>query len=203
MDKQLVHCLYFFLAFIMSSYSHAASRPKLSKHEQSLLKIIDEKSAFLGKTAEAILSHVGKTNSQTVTECLCGQIQVKLFRKGELTETEAYIYAVDRLEKEVYNGGFDQYFVNPSGDLSVETLSILKEMGATATAAILEKAMAPFPKGKPPEDGGKRWAAMEKIRKKAKPIWDKCDDEFYSRKEDLPKLLLDYAVKKKADIRLP
>jgi hypothetical protein len=76
-------------------------------------------------------------------------------------------------------------------------------MGAPGAAAILERAMAVFPGGKPPPDRQKRQQVMDGIRKQSEAIWEQCDDAFYALKEDLSELMLAYAKNKRAEIILP
>jgi len=76
-------------------------------------------------------------------------------------------------------------------------------MGAVGAAALLERAMAVFPGGKPPADRFKRQELMDQIASQSKPIWSKCDDEFYELKESISDLSLAYARKNRADIVLP
>src|SRR4030095_9516711 len=47
---------------------------------------------------------------------------------------------VSELEREVNNGGLNQYFFNSSGQNCFETLRMLKRTGKTKTAALLEAA---------------------------------------------------------------
>lgn len=126
-------------------------------------------------------------------------------KKGweHLTDTERHLLAVQELQGEVNNGGFDQYFFNSSGNDAEVALAGLKAMGANASASLLERAMAVFPGGKPPADRQKRWAAMETIKTQSEPVWKKCDDEFYQPKDDLDELSLACAKKNKTQIILP
>jgi hypothetical protein len=86
--------------------------------------------------------------------------------------------------------------------VAVVALLGLREMGAAGASGLLERAMTVFPGGKPPADRLKRHEVMEKIATQSKPVWDKCDDEFYERKESISDLSLAYAKKKRADIIL-
>jgi len=63
--------------------------------------------------------------------------------------------------------------------------------------------MAVFPAGKPPRDRFKRQEAMRQIEAQSKPVWDKCDSEFYKLTERISDLSLAYAKKKRAEILLP
>lgn len=57
-----------------------------------------------------------------------------------LALAEQHYYAVCVLRGEVYNGGFDQYFGNSSGDCYASACAGLLELGATQMLALLEEA---------------------------------------------------------------
>jgi hypothetical protein len=159
----------------------------------------------MGKTMDEILGHETATNSFTVLGALHWRIGLKAEARGErsLTDTERRLLAAYWVEAEVNNGGFDQYFFNSAGDNAEVALAGLKDMGAAGAAALLERAMAVFPGGKPPADRFKRQGVMEQIASQSKAIWNKCDDEFYKLKESISDLSLAYAKKKRAEIVLP
>ena len=158
-----------------------------------------------GKTTDEIFSHDGGTNSFDVLGALHYRIGQKADTRGEgsLTDAERRILAAYWVEAEVNNGGFDQYFFNSAGDNADAAWEGLKEMGATGAAALLERAMAIFPGGKPPTDRFKRQEVMQQIAGKSKPVWEQCDSEFYKLKESISDLSFAYAKKKRAEIVLP
>jgi len=159
----------------------------------------------LGSTTDEILSHESDDKKGNVLGALFYRIGQKAESRGQnsLTETERQLCAAHGLEGEVMNGGFDQYFFNSTGNEAEIALAGLKAMGATAAAALLERAMAVFPDGQPPSDRQRRLEAMTKMESRSKPVWDQCDREFYDCKEDIGALCLAYAKKKRAEIVLP
>src|SRR5215510_10324950 len=58
-----------------------------------------------------------------------------------LTPGQRGLWAVEQLQAEVNNGGFDQYFVNSAGDLAVEALEGLQLIGATKFENVLSRAL--------------------------------------------------------------
>jgi Domain of unknown function (DUF4375) len=161
--------------------------------------------APLGTTTDQILSHENDDKKEHVYFALLWRIGQKLDKRGwdRLSDTERRLVAVQAMEGEVLNGGFDQYFFNSMGGDAEVALAGLKEMGATQAAPLLERAMAVFPGGKPPTDRQERWKVMDQIESSSKPVWNKCDDAFYKRSEDLGELSLAYAKKSRAQIVLP
>jgi len=57
-----------------------------------------------------------------------------------LTAPEQLYFAVHVLEREVYNGGFDQYFSNDSADYYDQAVEGLRELGATESLGLLIEA---------------------------------------------------------------
>lgn len=57
-----------------------------------------------------------------------------------LSVAETTYYDVNCCVAEIYNGGFDQFFCNDTGDRYIETLAALRVVGATAAYELLLKA---------------------------------------------------------------
>src|SRR5262245_64706068 len=94
----------------------------------------------------------------------------------------------DCLEREVNDGGFDQFFVNFSGDTSLETITALERLGARHTAELVRRAIAVFPTGHPSPDRDARLDQMEGIRGTAEELRDNLDTAFYEYRDDLAQL---------------
>ena len=179
----------------------AVPRWKQAQRAKKFDAYFEKQYGALGKTTEEILGHENATNAFTVV----GALRYRIGQKSEsrLTDTERRLLAAYWVEAEVNNGGFDQYFFNSAGDNAEAALAGLRDMDAAGAAGLLERAMAVFPGGKPPADRFKRQAVMEQIANESKPVWSKCDDEFYKLTERLSDLSLAYAKKKRAEIILP
>lgn len=157
----------------------------------------------LGCSTEEILRHEGDDRKLDVLGALCHRIGQKASSGGDLTETERRLCAAYFLEGQVMNGGFDQYFFNSTGNDCEVALAGLKDIGATAAAALLERAMAVFPGGRPPVDRQQRHRLMTCLGSRSRSVWDQCDDEFYHRGEKTYELCLTYAKRNRAEIVLP
>ncbi len=57
-----------------------------------------------------------------------------------LSQAEQVYYVTNILSGEVFNGGFDQYFLNSSGGRYRETRDALQQLGASRSLALLEAA---------------------------------------------------------------
>ena len=66
-----------------------------------------------------------------------------LFYKAErlgydaLTPTEKIIFIMVGLEREINNGGFEQWFFNSAGNYALDTPAALEAIGANHTAGIV------------------------------------------------------------------
>ena len=83
-------------------------------------------------------------------------------RLSALSPEERTTYAVDAFQREVSNGGFEQYLCNSSGALAGELLDALRAVGAERVAEIYRPALARFQPHGP------------RTRKSAERCWTKC-----------------------------
>ena len=117
----------------------------------------------------------------------------------KLNSSQRTFLFVENLEREINNGGFNQFYFNSSGDFSQETLNALLEIGAEKTVKIVENANSEFDNGNVPKDRIERQNKLELIEEKAEENWEKCDTEFYEYQDDLTELLIAFILKNKAD----
>lgn len=112
----------------------------------------------------------------------------------ELTEAERTFVLVENVEREVNNGGFDQFFMNSSGDHAEASHAALLEIGAVKTASLLEKAMSIFPDGFVPQTYEERMMALEEVDEDEVQAWfEDCDSEYYDEiDENIAALLIEY-----------
>jgi len=109
-----------------------------------------------------------------------------------LTEPQKNFYFNQNLEREINNGGFNQYFYNSSGDFAHETITSLRTIGANKTADILQQAIDQFPKSTAPKDRTKRQEILEKIEDTADEVWEQLDQAFYKYEDHLYDLNIEY-----------
>jgi hypothetical protein len=111
------------------------------------------------------------------------------------------IYMISRLEAEVNNGGYNQFYFNSSGQFAAALPEALKLVGATKFADLTERANSTFEKEKSKitedQDG-----SVEGFSKSYdnNPL-NKFDEEFYKLNdvENLQKIQVDYIRKNKKD----
>jgi len=109
-----------------------------------------------------------------------------------LTEPQKNFYYNQNLEREINNGGFNQYFFNSSGDDTHETLTSLRTIGANKTADILQKAINQFPNSTVPKDRTKRQEILVQIENQVNEVWEQLDHKFYKYEDNLNNLNIEY-----------
>lgn len=117
----------------------------------------------------------------------------------KLTEPQKQFYYNQCLEREINNGGFNQYFINSSGDFAHQTIQSLKSIGANMTADILQKAIDQFPDKKVPQDRDERIEIVEQIEETANEVWEELDGKFFEYADDLNTLNLNFVRDHRAD----
>lgn len=129
----------------------------------------------------------------------------KLSNYGEdltkLTKPQQDLLFIENLEREVNNGGFNQFYWNSSGDYAMETVAALKAVGAHKAAEILIKANSAWPNQSVPKDREERQELLENIEEQSNPVWAQCDSEFYQNPDNITELLLDYVKRNKAEFK--
>ena len=118
-----------------------------------------------------------------------------------LTEAEQTVYCLDCLEREVNNGGFDQFFFNSSGNTAVETIPALERLGANHTAGLVRRAVAPFPGGRPSADRDERENQMEALPESARELWSQLDNDFYEYRDNLTALERAYVTAHRGEFK--
>lgn len=126
------------------------------------------------------------------------EIHKKYFEAGfkALTESEQVIFCMMGIEREVNNGGFDQFFFNSSGEYKIETLDSLRRIGASYTASLLEEAIRIVEDPNPPgekEDEDDDYTDIQSER------LNDLDDKFYEYKENLLELQLKFIKENQDD----
>jgi len=122
---------------------------------------------------------------------------------GQLSSEEQRYFAVGLLEGEVYNGGFDQFFWNSSGDYYQLAVAGLEDVGAvSALALVKEAADTVFGRSGPPADRTERWRIMDSktrrlsevlTRNRQRSRLESLDKQFWEDPDRLADRLTAYA----------
>lgn len=109
-----------------------------------------------------------------------------------LTYSEQKYIALWWLCGDVMNGGFHQYFFNSSGNLALEALAGLSEIGADQTELILRRALACFGAEGYIADQRKRQLRLTAM---ADSLFDELDQQFFDYPEDIDSLALAFLAR--------
>ncbi len=110
----------------------------------------------------------------------------------KLSEAQKVFYYNQELEREINNGGFNQYFYNSGGNFAHQTIASLLQINANNTANILQLAIDQFPDAKVPNDQTERQEVLESIEEGANEIWEALDDRFLEYEDNLYDLNIEF-----------
>jgi len=111
---------------------------------------------------------------------------------SHLSEAQRNFYYIQELEREVNNGGFNQYFFNSAGDYAHETIIALNAIGANRTATILQQAIDEFPDQSVPKYRSERQHILVQIEVQSDPVWEELDQQFFNYEDNLNSLNIQY-----------
>ncbi|WP_210465765.1 DMP19 family protein [Rufibacter roseolus] len=115
-----------------------------------------------------------------------------------LSQPQKLFFFNQNLEREINNGGFNQFYYNSSGDFAHQTVESLNAIGADKTAEILKKANGQFPNQTVPKDRAERQEIVEQIEEEANVVWEELDQQFFDYEDDLNSLNLEFVRKNKS-----
>jgi hypothetical protein len=94
------------------------------------------------------------------------------------SQVSTTINLVFTLETQWSNGGFHQFFFNPTGDRWQETLTALEQIGAARIKALFESALAVFPGSTPSTDTDTRDRQLQAAGDEGLDALAQLDDEY-------------------------
>ena len=97
-----------------------------------------------------------------------------------LSRPRRIYHAVNGLEVEVNNGGFEQYYINSSSHCAHELPGMLRDIGMPELADLVARANAVFP-ADPPANRAVRLAMVDKLGKGAMKKWDRMTREYFKK----------------------
>src|SRR5262245_33332340 len=109
---------------------------------------------------------------------------------SELSKPEQVFVCVYEVERELNNGGFDQFFRNSPGQYAAETVLALDEIGATLMAATVRAATElVFTQGEVPADQDERNDLLDDVEGPLEEKLAELDARFLEYPENLTRLL--------------
>lgn len=122
--------------------------------------------------------------------------------ESELSEPERVVLAVEAMEREVNNGGYEQFFLNSSREFTGFLVRSLELIGCPKVAAISADAIAVL---QLPEQFG-----ADTVERVASELSDEsreklreCDSRYYANDESIEQRLFAYIEEHQHEIRIP
>ena len=188
---------------IFQKKSSAASNETTGSPIDNLRSSLDSAYAFQGD----IWEQEDRIIQYHISNALCEKSNYgEEFSK--LNECEKVFLVMDKLDMEVNNGGFDQFFDNTDGHYNDILVSSAEAIKAYDIAKICRKALAIYAKNVDAESVIEKRAyhdSMEYMQiYKYDPIFpdlNKCDDAFYASEDSITGLSVQYAKENKEQFR--
>src|SRR4051812_4736591 len=98
---------------------------------------------------------------------------------GGLTEAERECISVDLCVGQTSNGSLHQFLTNCDPQFQLAAVAGLRRIGAPTLAAVVDRAIALFPGGGPPESAEERWELLKPDLDAEPAATDTLTDEFW------------------------
>jgi hypothetical protein len=163
--------------------------------------MIQVNAGYSGQSADQLLSLEGMYRIDSLVRAFEQAITQKVQRGGvqSLTDEERIVLAVEALEREVNNGGYDQFFVNSSREFAPKVVSALQRIGCKKTATISQRAIKAL--GISDLASEAIDAAMAGGDEQRLSRLNRCDDSYYKCAEPIAERLFAFIKANKAGIR--
>lgn len=178
---------------------HAMERVAAHQKSRRGLGSLD---GYSGQTVDELLSLEGKYRTDSLVLAFEQAIGQRAEHEGmqSLDDEERIVLAVEALEREVNNGGYDQFFVNSSRQFTPTIVGALRRIGCKKTAAITQKAIKALGISELTPKAIENAIAVDDEQRLAK--LNQCDDSYYNNTEPIAERLFAFIKTNKASIRL-
>lgn len=120
----------------------------------------------------------------------------------ELSEPERVVLAVEAMEREVNNGGYEQFFGNSSREFTGFLVRALQLIGCPKVAAISADAIAVL--GLPEQfDADTVERVASELSDESRERLGKCDSRYYANDESIEQRLFAYIEERQHEIQIP
>lgn len=156
---------------------------------------------YSGQSANQLLSLEGKYRTDSLVLAFEQAIGQKAEHDGlqTLTDEERIVLAVEALEREVNNGGYNQFFVNSSREFAPAIVGALQRIDCKKTATITQRAMKALGISDITSEAIGKAMAGEDEQRLAK--LNRCDDSYYKSTEPIAERLFAFIKANIAGIR--
>jgi hypothetical protein len=148
---------------------------------------------YSGQTTEELIALEGEYRTDSLVLAFEQVLQEKAERVGSdgLTEEEHIVLAIEALEREVNNGGYDQLFFNSSNQYTHLFVSALRRIGCSDTADLTQQAIDTLGiEGPITVEAIER--VMEDEDEEREERLCECDERYYEVAGDLSGPLFDF-----------
>ena len=122
--------------------------------------------------------------------------------EAELSEPERVVLAVEAMEREVNNGGYEQFFGNSSREFTGFLVRALELIGCPKVAAISADAIAVL---ELPEqfDADTVEQVASELSEESREKLGECDSRYYANDESIEQRLFAYIEEHQNEIQIP
>ena len=156
---------------------------------------------YSGQTLGQLLSLEGEYRIDSLLAAVEQAISQKAARQGDqsLSVEERVVLAVEALQREVNNGGYDQFFVNSSREYAPMIVDALARIGCPKTCEITRNALDALGLAELDEESIE--AAMDADGDERDEELARCDDAYYQSGEDLDAALFAFVKANRVSIK--
>jgi hypothetical protein len=181
------------------------SRPTMQKNEKEAytmrqFEFLDD---YSGESTEELIALEGKYRIDSLILAFEQAIDQKANKIGlkELTNEERIILAVEALEREVNNGGYSQFFINPSQEYAPIIEDALIKIGCPETAKLTRRAIEALELPGPVTTEAVEKAIFTENQARDDKL-NECDELYYKGDEDIAGNLFEFIKNNKDRIIL-
>lgn len=158
--------------------------------------------AYSGETTGELLDYPARGQRELLVRAFEEGLRRKVLRTGErtLSKEERTVLAVRALDREVNNGGYDQFFRNSSKKFAPEIVQSLTRIGCRRTAKITQRAIKALHSR--PLTLVRIKMAMRKTNEDRDRELERCDELFYGTPQGIPSRLYAFIKANRRRIRL-
>lgn len=136
---------------------------------------------FSGQSTDALIDLYGRYRTDSLVQAFEQALLEKQSRgTTKLTDEERVVLAVEALERDVNNGGFDQLTLNAGSDYMSTLPDALDRIGCPAAASITRAARVGH--------------ALQDERAREEEL-ERCDQRYYANDENIEEALFAFIVK--------
>jgi hypothetical protein len=156
--------------------------------------------AYSGESTDELLGYPAREQRDSLVRAFEEGLQRKVSRSGEgaLSKEERTVLAVRALDREINNGGYDQFFRNSSKKFAPQIVESLIRIGCRRTAKITQRAIKALHSGR--VTVSRIEAAMRQRNEERDRELERCDQSFYRTPQGIPTRL--YAFIKANSVRI-